>query len=155
MGEADETLVEEVSEENTDTPFQVKSGGSQPLFADCPLTVATSGVLSMQFKLRHNLTEQALSDLLQLLKLHCPSPNQCVPSAYVFNKQFECLKYPIKFHYYCSRCLQEVEYSSSVCPNLPCSQNLCSLRSKSSFIEIPVEQQLKSLLSRMFAYLLS
>ena len=119
-----------------------------PLFQGCPLTVTSSSVLIMQYKMRHNLTNVAIVDLLKLLKLHCPNPNQCVPSLYMLNKRFIELKYKIKLHYFCSSCLQEVTDSSiAICPNDSCMHNLAQ-NGISSFIEIPIEPQLKAILER-------
>ena len=108
MTETRELSDEEVSDTET------SQATNTMLFFNCPLSADASYVLTTKFKLRHNLTDQALSDLLDLLKLHCPSPNLCLPSLYLFNKQFECLKYPLKFHYYCCKCLQEVDCTAVV-----------------------------------------
>lgn len=123
--------------------------GEKTLFPGCPLTATSSSVLVMQFKMRHNLTQEALSDLLQLLSLHCPSPNHCVPSVYLFNKQFTTLQTPVKHHYFCSTCLQEIESDGvTVCPNPACAQDLRVQNGRSSFLEVPIEQQLKCVLER-------
>ena len=50
------------------------------------LTVSSSAVLIMKYKLRHKLTEEAIADLLRLIKLHCPSPNRSLTSVYVLKK---------------------------------------------------------------------
>lgn len=59
-----------------------------PLYEGCTLTVPSSSVLIMKFKERHNLTEEGLSDLLQLMKLHCPVPNNCPATVYYFGNSF-------------------------------------------------------------------
>lgn len=45
-----------------------------PLYEGSSLTCASSGVLVMKYAIKHNITK-ALSDLLDLLRLHCPKPN--------------------------------------------------------------------------------
>ena len=40
---------------------------NDPLFPGCPLTVTSSNVLIMQLKMQHNLTQEALAHLLQLI----------------------------------------------------------------------------------------
>ena len=77
---------------------------NDPLFPGCPLTVASSNVLIMQLKMWHNLTQEALADLLQFIALHFPSPNHCFPSVHLFNKQFDMLKHPVNFHCFCGAC---------------------------------------------------
>ena len=128
-------------------------GSQEALFPGCPLTVTASSVLLTQFKMRHNLTQEAVSDLLQLLSLHWPVPNNCVSSVYLFNKQFTTLETPVKHHYFCSTCLQEVESDKvRVCPNPACAQDLTVPNATSSFIEVPIEQQLKCVLERKLTY---
>lgn len=114
-----------------------------------PPTLSSSSLLSMQCSMRHNLTEEALSDLLQVIKL-CRNSQDSIPSTvYLFKKQFECLKYPLDFHYFCSRCLQLLSSNRlSLCPNECCNSNLSSTGAVSSFIELPLESQLVSLMQR-------
>ncbi len=88
-----------------------------PLHEGSSFTVCSSSVLVMKCKMRHNLTQEALADLLQLLNLHCPSPNQCPSSVYLFNKQY-------------------------------CGSDLSVPDSASSFIEVPLDSQLRVLLER-------
>ena len=99
----------------------------------------------MKYKVRHNLTQAALLDLLRLLEAHCPLPNNCLTSTYKFNKHFCSLKYPVVFHYYCVSCFQEVEVGTHICPNLLCKAEL-DKKTLSTFIQIPIESQLKSIL---------
>ena len=126
---------------------------TEPLYEGSSLTVPTSSVLIMKYALRHKLTQEALADLLRLVKLHCPSPNQCLSSLYKFNKQFRDLHYPIVLHHCCSACLHVVEVESSemgskMCTNPHCNCDLSAQNSVSSFIEVPVDSQLKTLLER-------
>lgn len=154
----DEELDQEGGERDSDNVVCLHEAGydmegagtavEEPLFLGCPLTAMSSSVLVMQFKMRHDLTQEALSDLLKLLSLHCPTPNHCLPSVYLFNKQFTTLESPVNHHYFCSSCLQEVENGVDVCPNPSCSQDLEVQNGRSSFIEVPIEQQLKCVLER-------
>ena len=141
----------EVTENENDGDSETISQAQKPLFAGCPLTSDSSNLLIMQFKMRHNLTQEALADLLKLLQLHSPSPNHCLPSAYSFNKRFEGLKCPLRLHYFCTSCLQELAESDiSECPNQSCARDLQVVGGKSSFIEVPIEQQLKNMLERKY-----
>ena len=73
-----------------------------------------SSVLIMMW---HNLTQDALA-----IALHCPSHNHCLPSVYSFNKQFNMLKHPVKFHYFCTGCLQElIDSTVTEGPNPSCA----------------------------------
>ena len=103
-----------------------------------------------QYSIQHNLTQQALVDLLQLLHLQSHSSADTLPcSLYKFNKQFNKLKYPINKHYFCSHCLQLLPSNQlSICPNGICKISLKSKGAISSFLEISLEAQLINLLQR-------
>ncbi len=118
----------------------------EQLFPGCPLTQTSSSLLVMKFRLRHNLTQEALADLLKLIKLHCPAPNRCLSSVYKFDKKFALLKCTIEFHSYCKTCLQELSNQHIGCPNPNCAQQASASAKNPQFIGIPIEQQLKSIL---------
>ena len=124
---------------------QLSTDDTDLIYNGAPLTVATSSIMVMQYKLRHKLTDQAVADLLHLLKLHCPNPNQCVPSVYHLKKRFQDVNFSIKFHYFCSNCLQGVEKSDTHCTNQLCTTKFDSVDNRSSFIEVPIEPQLQTL----------
>ena len=134
--------LEDEEQELSSVPAHLCKGSS--------LSVSSSSVLIMKFKMRHNLTQEALADLLQLIKLHCPSPNQCSSSVYQFKKHFPDLNYPIVMHYFCSRCLHAVESvtESRTCSNAHCGSDFSVADSVSSFIEVPLDCQLKVLFER-------
>ena len=53
--------------------FDLVSGTCrESLYEESSLTVSPSSVLIMKYKMSHNLTQEALADLLLLIKLHCP-----------------------------------------------------------------------------------
>ena len=121
------------------------------LYDGASLSKSTSSLIIMKFKMRHNLTDQCLADLLQLLRLmHCPTPNNCVSSLYYFKKNFVEKKFPINFHYFCSACFQAV---SSCCINPLCTSTFEEIGSRSSFIEVPIEPQLQTLFKSKYIYL--
>ena len=131
------------------------------LYEGSRLTVSASCVLLMQLKLKHKLTNECVQDFLQLIELHCPSPNNCVTSTYKLNKELEKKQnecsWQIKEHYFCSYCFQatddsQSENSSSMCENPQCKKDLTEVGSKSSFIEVPIEPQLQTLFSRKCIY---
>lgn len=75
------------------------------LYDGSNLTVQASGVLMMKLKMRHKLTDETMTDVLHLIKLHCPTPNNCISSLYHFKKQFSHMQYPIVISHFCSSCL--------------------------------------------------
>lgn len=124
------------------------------LYEGSSLTVACSSIMMMNLKMKHNLTDTCVEDILKLIKFHCPTPNNCVRSVYLLKKFFQESKYPVVYHYYCDKCYTEVCNSDSVCPNMCCKQVMTSNEGKSSFIEVPIEDQLKNLLGRKHRFLL-
>ena len=124
---------------------------AMPLYEGSSLTAASSSVLIMKYTMKHNLTREALGDLLSLLKLHCPSPNTCPSTLYHFKKHFQDLQYKPIMHNFCNNCFQEITVNvsesvgSATCTNSLCKNDLTE-KSLSSFIELPVELQLKSIL---------
>ena len=63
-------------------PQQFEQQLATPLFEGSNLTCASSSILIMKYAMKHNITKDTLSDLLDLLRLHCPKPNSC-PSTYL------------------------------------------------------------------------
>ncbi len=139
----DEVELEQAEVVGSDSPCSSSNSNDPPLYNGAPVTLSTSKVMIMQYKIRHNLTDEGLADLLQLLRLHCPTPSHCVPSVYHFKKQFQNMKLPIKFHYFCSSCLQSVDDADTCCKNLLCMSDFKDVGARSSFIEVPIELQLQ------------
>lgn len=127
---------------------QLKINFDVQVFEGCPLTTDVSNLLIMKYKMRHNLTRDALADLLKLLQLHLPVPNSLPSSLYHFNKQFASLKDPaLTFHYFCSNCMEQLPSKSvTQCPFISCEADLTDKGSISSFIELAVEKQLVAIL---------
>lgn len=96
------------------------------------MSTAASNILILQYKMRHNITFEALNDLLVLLKLHCPSPNNCLSSAYLLKKEFSGLKCP-------AGCFTASTASHTQCPNTDCLRDFRGDSSRSSFMQVPIE----------------
>lgn len=144
---ASDDVEEAFSEAERDEEVQLADIEDSLVFPQCPLTLNASVLLIKKFQMRHKLTQVAISDLLQLMKLHFPSPN-CFPSSlFLFNKHLPLLRDPLDYNFFCSRCLEELPQNDlSVCPNTACKQSLTGLGAISSFIELPLEPQLTTIL---------
>lgn len=130
-----------------ETPEPQETTSVPPLYEGSALTAHSSSVLILQYKMRHQLTEEALADLLQLIKMHCPIPNQCPASVFLLKKHFPNLNYTVQLHHYCSRCMQGVDIGRhKTCTNELCKTDLGSCDAISAFIEVPIECQLKLIL---------
>ena len=125
--------------ESCPTDEQPEATPEEMLYPGSFLTVASSSVLIMKFKAKHKLSNDGLQDLLNLIKVHCPTPNKCITSSHLFNKQFG--KNSAVSHYYCNSCFQSIDADSQVCPNELCNNILSD--SYSYFTEVPVIPQLK------------
>ena len=117
----------------------------KPLYENCPLTVGLSALLIITFAMRYLLAGKALHDLLELISLHCITPNYCFKSLFKFKKHFQHLKSPLKYHKYCARCSVAIDDNMQTCPNALCHQDLTVTGNVSCFIELPIEQQLLSM----------
>ena len=117
------------------------------LFEGSLLNTLSSNVLILKYSMKHKLTNDALADLLKLLKLHLPTPNRCIESVYRLRKSINqfVTGYVHTTHYFCSSCSTEIEVNCVLCPNSDCEAALVSNDSRSSFIEVPIEQQLKKI----------
>lgn len=118
-----------------------------PLYRNAPISVAESLLLIMTFANRHKITGKALSDLLTLISLHCPSDTQteCLKNLHKF-KQFFDDPSSLLLHKYCSSCFMIVESTDTQCKT--CEANVLMEGSTSYFIEVPIEAQLKRLFAQ-------
>lgn len=126
-----------------------------PLYQDSPVRVGESSLLLMAFAVRHRLSGVALEDLLELIHFHCPKPNNCITELKDFHLFFQALKHPILKHFYCPNVICKVYIGTSQ-PKTGAKCAVCGspLNLSSYFVEIPILEQLKTILSRKFSTLL-
>ena len=67
---------------------------------DVEITTMCSRVILMKFVMKHRITQEALADLLQILQLHLPSPNNSPSTTYHFRKEFKDFQYPLIYHHF-------------------------------------------------------
>ncbi|XP_067654084.1 uncharacterized protein [Haliotis asinina] len=95
----------------------------------------------MSFIIRHQLSGEALKDLLVLIELHCITPNFCRTTLKTFNNFFKGMSSPVQLHYFCNFCnTYHGKASEPTCQK-------CQKSEQSSFIYIPMIGQLQSLFS--------
>ena len=122
----------------------------QDLFSDSSISVCTSNMLIRSFMCRHHLTYQAKTDLLQLLQIHMPNPNNLPSSLYKFQKMnTKCLldvDPVVTEHHYCSICYTVLsDQTSSTCTQ--CGMPLVC-NTTPYFITVSISDQLKVFLKR-------
>ena len=110
-----------------------------PLYPGSEVTILDSYILLYEYALRHKLTKEAFSELLQLVSVHLPSSANSAKSVYLLQKYFE--KHfndtTGECYYYCIKCHRQVEGASNDCPSG------CTHAGLNKFLYIPVEPQLK------------
>nr|XP_033967044.1 uncharacterized protein LOC117467508 isoform X2 [Pseudochaenichthys georgianus] len=122
----------------------------EPLYTGSRLTKAQSFLLILSFVLRHSLTGVALSDLLDLINIHCPE-NTVSASKHLFLKELKPIEGHLQCHIYCPNCEyyigdQVSEGQCTVC-NTTWDKN-SSLKNGNFFIYLPIQTQLEHLLQR-------
>ena len=146
------SLIEEIEVEKVTFGVEEtkdKSTEHELLYQYSRITVGESLALTMAFIMQHKLSMVASNDLISLLELHCPKENNAVKGLSQFKEHFQYLKHPMKKHFCCPNPKCQV-YISVGKPKDGDVCRICSgpLSDKSFFIELPVEDQLQTILSR-------
>lgn len=108
-------------------------------------------LLIMTFAITHKLTGAALKDLLSLIDIHCLIPHPLIKSLYKFKQYFMSLKNPLRKHYYCPKCTIAISTNDVACSNSKCDQQFTH-QEMPFFLELSIEDQLKSLFNRKGFY---
>ena len=125
-----------------------------PLYSGASITVNVTMILLLAFAVRHKLTNEAISDLLYLIRTICPQPNNTCTSFFKFRKFFSRLTIPVHFCYYCSSCFNPIQdIAASACS--VCEKAFSSIKDFSYFVHFSVSNQIKSPFARkgFFTYL--
>ena len=126
----------------------------QGLFSDSTISVRTSSMLIRIFMCRHHLTYQAKADLLQLLQVHLPDPNQLPTTLYTFQKMNTRNSVDVDpvvtEHHYCTQCNTVLsDLSNSFCTQceVPLVQGATPY-----FITVSIPDQLKVFLKSKYGF---
>lgn len=93
--------------------------------------------------MRFNITKTAAACLLNLIALHCCTPNICLNSYYKLNKLFESSQSNLKRHFFCQQCFSLIG-SDNICQG--CNSNVNN--NKGYFVTSSIISQVKNLFSR-------
>lgn len=141
----DEQQFEDSIDQETQEEIRPKNPancGDLSLYTNSPISVAESLLLIMTFANTHKLSGKALSDLLTLIRLHCPSDIQTeyLQNLHTFKQFFETsASSSLILHKYCSACFITVDNENTLCSS--CHANLSLEGSTSFFIEVAIEEQ--------------
>lgn len=140
-------------EENTPGPKEKTDLDQEPLYKGANVTLGSVMVLLVLFVIRHNLTSEALENLLSIIAALLPASSILPNSVSRFKKYFANLKHPFVFHHYCSFCFAYISQRGvKRCTNSHCLQDLPAKGGTSYFIEIPIVDQLQTMFSRSGFY---
>ena len=120
----------------------------EALYDGANISVFESYFLSFQFAVRHSLTIESFSELLQLISVHVPQSAKTARSVHSLKRYFLSL-FPhatYRVHRYCTSCLGELRDGNS------CSTDGCSCSTHGEFISIPLGPQIKHFCEGNFLY---
>lgn len=122
----------------------------EPLYTGSRLTQAQSFLLILSFVLRYGLTGMALSDLQDLINIHCPDNTQ-LTSKYLFLKNLKPVDGHLQCYIYCPNCEYYIGDRDSEGQCVVCHtawDNNSSLKNGNVFMYLPIQTQLEHLLQR-------
>lgn len=120
----------------------------QKLYKNSRITVTESMLVVTAFAMRFRLSGEAIANLLEVIELHCPPENLCTTSYKKYQTFFNRFKQPITHHNYCSSCSGYLGDDQEVQQCKFCKK--CTI---SSFVSIPVKDQLTEILASKYSYM--
>lgn len=138
----------EMQQDDVSDPENTEKEDDPPVYPPCPLRLSESILLIMTLAIRHNLTGDALADVIKLIDLHCvPGPNShSVKTLRELKSYFANSKEALDLFYYCKCCYSLLPTErTEVCPI--CGRDLSLSSSKSYLVVLPTEHQLSKFLS--------
>jgi len=118
-----------------------------PLYPGATISLKVVLLLLLAFVVRHKLSKEATDDLLYIINLICPQPNNCCTSVFKFRKSFSYLQIPTKLSYYCSSCIVPINYPLVKVCNF-CNSMFTSAKLPSYFVHLSVPYQIKALFAK-------
>ena len=101
-------------------------------------------LLPLAFTVRHKLTNEAIADLLYLVDIICPQPNNSCKTLYNFKKILSYLIIPVKYCYYCPNCINPIDdLAAAACPVY--KKIFTSIKELCYFLHFSLQDQIKSL----------
>ena len=114
--------------------------GTEPLYPGAHITCQSSWSSIYKFAASNRLTDSGTQQLLDLIREHCPSPNECPRTLHQLKKHLYDSSVSIKR--YCTVCLEELDASKKMCQNTACKSAGCQI---CYMAILPFEQRLKEI----------
>ena len=112
-----------------------------PLYDGAPVTTEESMLATYMYAIRNKLSYQATSQLLELMKIHLPTPNSFPRSFYKLKKHLSGIA-TLKLRKFCSSCLDEIPEGQKECGKRQCKQS-CKLSSLCYYAVLPFEEHIE------------
>ena len=118
-----------------------------PLYPGASISFKAIMILLLSFIIRHNLTNEAISDLLYIINLICPKPNRCCKSLYRLKKYFSFMIIPTSFCYYCPTCFSLINTTINMICSV-CKRAFNSTDGLTYFLHFSVSHQICALFAK-------
>ena len=105
--------------------YTTDSALETPLYDGAPVTTEESMLATYLYAIRNKLSYQATSQLLELMKIHLPSPNSFPRSFYKLKKHLSGMA-ALNLRKFCSLCLDEIPQGQKKCGKRQCKQSTLS-----------------------------
>lgn len=106
-------LTEQRNDQITNSRETLKSNDS--IYPGHNMTVHDSMVLILLDTICHSVSGAQLADLLTLISVHCLQSHVNLQSIYMFKKYFANMLSPIKKHFFCRKCMSDVDEFEETC----------------------------------------
>lgn len=144
-----EELVSELKTNSDNEKMNAPELDNSPLCDGAAVTVGTIMLLLALYTSKFGVSLDALKYLLAIINLCLPGGQKLCDNVHAYKKFFTSLKQPVKYHYFCSFCLQHIpDRSVHCCTNGHCLKDLTAPGAISYFLELSTVDQLKTLFKR-------
>ncbi len=140
MDDGDDTSSDDTS--STETP------SSEKLYQGSDVSMCGAYCLIMHFASRHKLSLSAIDDLLALLRVVCPEPNQLPSSLYKFRKYFNRFEAVSDKRVYCSQCHSPLPNSSTFCQGKSCHNT----KEYSYMVQLSIVKPIETIVNSKYTY---
>lgn len=145
-------LLEELRELNNMQESSSKSKddikAEEKLFPSSQLSVKETVILLLGIITRHHLSGVALDDILALINLICPKENKMPSDAKEVFSFFQAQSQKIVKHFYCpNKNCRVYAGHTKISEQESCGVCKSKLKEEAMFLEIPIQDQLKTVLS--------
>ena len=121
--------------------FNPDSALNTPLYNGASVTTEESMLATYLYAIRNKLSYQATSQLLDLMKIHLPTPNSFPRSFYKLKKHLSGMA-ALQLRKFCSSCLDEIPQGRKECSKRQCKQS-CKQSGLSYYAVLPFQEHIE------------